>query len=37
MTQDPDERRHLIGTVFAEVYADKEGISKMLSRGDWKP
>jgi hypothetical protein len=33
----PEERRHLIGTVFAEVCADKDGISKMLPRGDWKP
>ncbi len=32
-----EERRHLIGTVFAEVYADKDGISKMLPREDWKP
>ena len=32
-----EERRHLIGTVFAEVYADKDGISKILPREDWKP
>jgi hypothetical protein len=32
-----EERRHLIGTVFVEVYADKDGISKMLPREDWNP
>jgi hypothetical protein len=32
-----EERRHLIGTVFAEVYADADAVSRILPREDWKP
>jgi hypothetical protein len=32
-----EERRHLIETVFAEVYADADAVARILPREDWKP
>jgi hypothetical protein len=32
-----DERRRVIGTVFAEVHVADGAIAKMLPRDDWKP
>jgi len=35
MTQ--EERRRMIGVVFAEIHASNEGIARLLPREDWKP
>ena len=32
-----EERRRVIGTVFAEIYASNDGIVRLLPREDWKP
>jgi hypothetical protein len=32
-----EERRHLIETIFAEVYADADAVARILPREDWKP
>ena len=32
-----EERRRVVGTVFAEIHASNAGIVKLLPREDWKP
>lgn len=32
-----EERRRMIGVVFAEIHASNEGIARLLPREDWKP
>jgi len=32
-----EERRRVIGVVFAEIHASSEGIARLLPREDWKP
>jgi site-specific DNA recombinase len=33
----PEERRRVIGVVFAEIHASSDGIARLLPREDWKP
>lgn len=33
----PEERRRVVGVVFAEIHASSDGIKRLLPREDWKP
>ena len=32
-----EERRKLLGTVFADKHVDTNGITRLLPKEDWKP
>ena len=32
----PEERRRVVGVVFAEIHASSDGIARLLPREDWK-